>query len=514
MSVQELYGQAAALHQRGQLAEAEHLYRQVIKAVPKAFPPLHMLGVLKAQQGKAEEAEGLIAAALALNPRDGSALANYGNVLTLLGRFEEALQSYDRAMAVAPDAETLRNRAHALQSLNRPGEALASYDAALQRDPKDAQSWFKRGVLLGELGRPDESLASYDRVLALQPGHVEALNNRGYGWWLFKHRYVPAIADMQKALALAPDFPYARGGVLHLPTLYSKLEELGTSIQVGEGDGLWRVHLHLLKVRRHAPIELAEELGTVVKVHMENLLDQVAPGAGGAEPLALHPVAPDEIAVVAVSPGPGLARIMASLGVSGIVSGGQSMNPSTQDILEAIGQVAAGRVIVLPNNKNIILAAQQAKELSVKEVAVVPAKTVPQGLAALLNFLPKGPKGDLAEVRAQMERATAAVESGEVTTASRSVEIDGVAVAEGQIIGLHNGRLAAAGASVPEVTLALLEKMGGADLGAISLYAGVDVTPEAAAALGEQVRGAYPQIDVVEVLPGGQPYYHYIISAE
>ena len=305
-----------------------------------------------------------------------------------------------------------------------------------------------------------------------------------------------------------------RGGVLHLPTLYSKLEELGTSIQVGEGDGLWRVHLHLLKVRRHAPIELAEELGTVVKVHMENLLDQVAPGAGGAEPLALHPVAPDEIAVVAVSPGPGLARIMASLGVSGIVSGGQSMNPSTQDILEAIGQVAAGRVIVLPNNKNIILAAQQAKELSVKEVAVVPAKTVPQGLAALLNFLPKGPKGDLAEVRAQMERATAAVESGEVTTASRSVEIDGVAVAEGQIIGLHNGRLAAAGASVPEVTLALLEKMGGADLGAISLYAGVDVTPEAAAALGEQVRGAYPQIDVVEVLPGGQPYYHYIISAE
>ena len=240
MSVQELYGQAAALHQRGQLADAERLYRQVIKAAPKAFPPLHMLGVLKAQQGKAEEAEGLIAAALKLNPQDGSALANYGNVLTLLGRFDEALQSYDRALTVAPDAETLRNRAHALQSLNRPGEALASYDAALQRDPNDAQSWFKRGVLLGELGRPDESLASYDRVLALQPGHVEALNNRGYGWWLFKHRYVPAIADMQKALALAPGLPYARGGVLHL-TMYvadwSRLERERAAISAGLAAG-------------------------------------------------------------------------------------------------------------------------------------------------------------------------------------------------------------------------------------------------------------------------------------
>jgi len=236
MSVQELYGQAAALHQRGQLAEAEYLYRQVIKAAPKAFPPLHMLGVLKAQQGKADEAERLIAAALALNPRDGSALANYGNVLTLLGRFEEALQSYDRALAVAPDAETLRNRAQALQSLKRPGEALASYDAALQRDPNDAQSWFKRGVLLGELGRPDEALASYDRVLALQPGHVEALNNRGYGWWLFKQRYVPAIADMQKALALAPDLPYARGGVLHLNMYvadWSRLERERAAISEG-----------------------------------------------------------------------------------------------------------------------------------------------------------------------------------------------------------------------------------------------------------------------------------------
>jgi uncharacterized protein len=304
-------------------------------------------------------------------------------------------------------------------------------------------------------------------------------------------------------------------GVVHLPTLYSRLAELGTSVQVGEGDGLWRVHIHLLRVRRHAPIELAEEMGTVVKVHMENLLDQVGLSAGGEAPLAMHPVAPGEIAVVAVSPGAGLSRVMASLGTAAIVSGGQSMNPSTQDILQAIGEVPAERVIVLPNNKNIILAAQQAAELAVKEVAVVPARSVPQGLAALLNFLPHGPTSDLASVRATMEKALNTVQSGEVTTATRSVELDGVTVAEGQVIGLHNGQLVVAGETVPAVTLALLEKMGGADLGVVSLYYGAEVSAEAAEALAAQVRAAYPNPDsIVEVLPGGQPYYHYIISAE
>jgi dihydroxyacetone kinase-like predicted kinase len=140
---------------------------------------------------------------------------------------------------------------------------------------------------------------------------------------------------------------------------------------------------------------------------------------------------------------------------------------------------------------------------------------VPQGLAALLNFLPHGPTGDLESVRAGMEQALTSVESGEVTTASRSVELDGVAVAEGQIIGLHNGKLAVAGSDVAAVTLQLLEKMGAAELGAVSLYYGADVSAGAAAALGAQVCAAYPNLeDAVDVLPGGQPYYHYIIAAE
>ena len=157
----------------------------------------------------------MIGSALKLNPRDAGALVNYGNVLNLLGRHDEAVASYDRALAIKPDAETWNNRGNALQG-NRRIEALASFEKALALEPGNIQALFKRGVMLGELGRIDEALAAYDRVLALNPGHVEALNNRGYLWWLNKHNYPRAIADLERVQTLAPDLAYGRGAVLHL----------------------------------------------------------------------------------------------------------------------------------------------------------------------------------------------------------------------------------------------------------------------------------------------------------
>ena len=216
MTPQELYGQAMVLHQRGQLAQAESLYRRILATGPRAFPPLHMLGVLLAQQGRVDEALGLIGEALALNPRHAGALVNYGNVLNLCGRLEDAVASYDRALAIAPDAETWINRGNALQGINRRQEALASFERALALEPANLQALFKRGVLLGELGRTDEALAAYDLLLSLAPDHAEALNNRGYLWWLGKQRYQPAVADLERALQSAPDLAYGRGAVLHL----------------------------------------------------------------------------------------------------------------------------------------------------------------------------------------------------------------------------------------------------------------------------------------------------------
>ena len=137
-------------------------------------------------------------------------------MLCLLGRFEEAVAAYDRALAIQPDAESFNNRGNALQNLNRPAEALASFDRALALDPRNIQALYKRGVMLTEMGRSDEALATYDRVLALAPNHAEALNNRGYLWWLNRQQWAPAIADLEKALILAPDLPYGQGAVLHL----------------------------------------------------------------------------------------------------------------------------------------------------------------------------------------------------------------------------------------------------------------------------------------------------------
>jgi dihydroxyacetone kinase-like predicted kinase len=187
------------------------------------------------------------------------------------------------------------------------------------------------------------------------------------------------------------------------------------------------------------------------------------------------------------------------------------MNPSTEEILQAVNDLPAARVLVLPNNKNLILAAEQAVGLSVKQVAVIPTRTVPQGLAAMLSYLPDG---EFDQVRASMQRALGAVHSGEVTTASRTVDLNGVTAAEGQIIGLHDGALAVAGDNVDQVVVDLLARMGAAQMALTTLYYGADVDAEAAGALAEQIRTAYPNLEAVEMLPGGQPHYFYILSLE
>ncbi|MBK7454095.1 MAG: DAK2 domain-containing protein, partial [Anaerolineales bacterium] len=188
---------------------------------------------------------------------------------------------------------------------------------------------------------------------------------------------------------------------LNLASFYARLEEMGTSIQVGEGEGMYRMHIHVPLEKRYEPIDYIMEIGTVTKVAIENLLAQMD-DIQKSKQLQFTPVEPGSIAVVVVSPGQGLSRIFASLGVAAIVAGGQSMNPSTQDILNSFENLPTDKVIILPNNKNIVLAANQAKEVTVKHVAVVPTRTVPQGLAAMLSL---APEGELQAVADKMAKA-------------------------------------------------------------------------------------------------------------
>jgi predicted O-linked N-acetylglucosamine transferase (SPINDLY family) len=216
MSLGNLFRQASALHREGRLREAEDLYRRLLHADPSSFSAYHMLGLLLAQDGRAAQSLPFIAEALKRKPDDPAALVNYANVLSLMGRHKEAVSSYDRALAIAPDAETFKNRGFALQSLGQLAQALASYAKASALDPSDVQALYKQGVLLGELGQSDEALACYDRLLRLAPDHVEALNNRGFILWLNKHDYGLAITDLERAFALDPNLPYLLGAIMHL----------------------------------------------------------------------------------------------------------------------------------------------------------------------------------------------------------------------------------------------------------------------------------------------------------
>jgi dihydroxyacetone kinase-like predicted kinase len=186
------------------------------------------------------------------------------------------------------------------------------------------------------------------------------------------------------------------------------------------------------------------------------------------------------------------------------------MNPSTQELLDAIESTRQEDVIVLPNNENVLLAAQKAEELSQKNVAVVPSETIPQGISALLSF---NHQADLEKNAEAMEKATQAVQTAEITKAIRSVKYNSLEVEEGEIIGLLNGDLTAAGQTVEEVVSTMLEQMSAAEHEIITVYFGEDVTQPQAEDLVKKMQESYSDQEW-EVIDGGQPHYYYIISGE
>jgi hypothetical protein len=302
---------------------------------------------------------------------------------------------------------------------------------------------------------------------------------------------------------------FVPNGELDLVTFYGKLEEMGTSIQVGEGEGMYRMHIHVPTENRYTPIDYIMEIGTVTKVAIENLLAQMDDIQKNAQ-IKFATVEPGNIAVVVVSPGQGLSKIFASLGVAAVVAGGQTMNPSTQDILGSFENLPTDKVIILPNNKNIVMAANQAKEVTVKNVQVVPTRTVPQGLAAMLSYLPDG---DVEAIAEKMSKAMSGVKTGEITVATRSVEIDGVTVKDGQVIALLDGKLVVSAESVEQGVMDLLAKAEAEDHEIVTLFYGEGMTHVDANRIADVIREKYSNLEV-ELQEGGQPHYQFILSIE
>jgi uncharacterized protein len=300
---------------------------------------------------------------------------------------------------------------------------------------------------------------------------------------------------------------------LNLPVFYEDLEKLGTSIQVGEGDGIYRMHIHVPTEKRYHPIDYVMSLGTITKVAMENLqaqMEELAKPCGGSEGITPTQIEPGQIAVIAVAPGIGIARVFASLGAAGIVEGGQTMNPSTQEIIHSFENLPTDKIILLPNNKNIILAGKTASELTVKKVAVIPSRSVPQGLAAMMRLVPDG---DFDNVVQEMTEALDEVETGEITIATRNAEIDEVEVQEGQIIALLNGKLVLAEQTLEQACLGLLEKAHADHFELITIFYGDNVSKSEIYRIADIIRATYPKQEI-EIQEGCQPHYQCIFAIE
>lgn len=304
------------------------------------------------------------------------------------------------------------------------------------------------------------------------------------------------------------------GQNLNVEDVRRRIDAMGDSTVVVGDETTIKVHIHVKDPGE--PLSYGISLGHITDVVVENMQEQMeeivhAPAAPMVIPdVAAATIEPGQIGVVAVAAGEGVANIFRSLGAAQIVSGGQTNNPSTEEIFQAIQDVPSNKVIVLPNNKNILLAAEAARDLSPKQVVVVPTLTTPQGLGAMLGL---NPNGDLAATAKAMEMAYAYVATGEITRATRTVEIDGIKVEEGALLGLVNGRLSTSGQDMDTILTKILADMEMAEREILSIYYGVEVTTDEAAALSQQIEQLYPDVEI-ELLPGGQSHYFYILGAE
>jgi DAK2 domain fusion protein YloV len=303
---------------------------------------------------------------------------------------------------------------------------------------------------------------------------------------------------------------HIRGSNLDVDSIRDRIASMGESALIVGDPSLIKVHVHA--PAPGAILDYGCSVGVITNVVIENMQEQYI-GFMAEQTSARPPVTAEEISgitIIVVAPGAGLARVFESLGAGAIVAGGQTMNPSTEDILKAIETVKSDRVIVLPNNKNIIPAAEQAKEIAKKKVTIIPTKTIPQGIAALLAF---NFQSDLEANAKAMARAAQNIQTAEITTATRSVTLDEVKVKQGQVIGLIDGILAGAGEDRAEIALRMLKQMRTADGEIVTIYYGDTVTASEAQSLAAQIRQAFPAQEI-EVVNGGQPHYHYIISVE
>lgn len=297
--------------------------------------------------------------------------------------------------------------------------------------------------------------------------------------------------------------------------LRSRLEPLGDSLLVVPDEQLTKIHIHTAVPDQVLKVCLA--CGTLHDIKIENMLDQhtqTVQKKADIEPMVTLPARDDTAArrsgIIAVSFGEGFRDIFLNLGAEEVVFGGQTMNPKVEDLVAAVQNLSGSRGIILPNNKNIIMVAQQVPGLTSKEVAVLQTRTLPQGLAALIAY---NRELDFKENLERMQAAAGRVKSGEVTYATRSTQVNGLPVNKGDCMGLQEGIIRFCGPDRQQVTLDLVAAMLGPEDEIVTVFYGREVPEDEAAALARQIEKNHSQVEV-ELKYGGQPIYYYIIAVE
>lgn len=282
----------------------------------------------------------------------------------------------------------------------------------------------------------------------------------------------------------------------------------GDSLAVVGDEGIIKVHVHT----NDPGLVLQDALkhGQLVTIKIENMKLQHENTLVGDTDEIAQSVEEKEYGFIATSMGEGLAKIFKDFGVDYIIEGGQTMNPSTEDFMKAIDSINAKNIFIFPNNSNIIMAANQAKELSDKNIIVIPTKNTPQGFTALVNF---NADASVEENEQALMESLTMVKSGQVTFAVRDTVMNDVEVKEGNIIGIAESKLMDAGDSVDEITTSLVEKLVDEDSAIITLFYGEDVTEEDANNLRDELEEKFEDLDI-ELYYGGQPLYYYLISVE
>lgn len=355
-------------------------------------------------------------------------------------------------------------------------------------------------------------------LLVVLEGAIRALKGEDAVFPADRPAYVqsPAMVAVVDDIPLDITFQYCtefllRGQDLNVEQIKDDLSPHGDCLLVVGDEQTVKIHLHT-----NNPgliLDYAVRIGEMSEIQVNNMVEQSQQRLERikqAQTTEKTATETKEIGLVAVAMGDGLAQIFRSLGVDEVVEGGQTMNPSTEDLLHGVEKVAAKQVLILPNNGNVIMTAGQVSELTELPVAVTPSKSIPQGIAALMAFNPLAP---LQENVLNMTRALGEIKTGEVTYAVRASKVNGFDIAEGDIIGLADDQLVAVGKKPEQALAELLDKMVAKPDALISIYYGRDVNQEEAQRTLSMLSDRFAEADI-ELYYGGQPLYYYIVSVE